>query len=373
MPKEQKEYVVGDTDYYFPDDYTDEQVQGILTKQGIIKPPPAPEMPSAASRFFTSVGQAINPIPALEEYFNRPTETRAMSQGLVAGMQSRGRQRTPEELAAIERGYTAQVGPGPGPSPVPIGAEPAALAATKARQGDIAGAGGTLVGSYGVAPAVGYGLVKGGQLVGTRAGRAQLGRAGSQALETAETKLLGPRVPERMMQQALKPTSANIKFVADMERALPELKVTEAQLGRPIANLDDLLEATKIAKKRVWSERQGFAAGQELRPISLEPVADAIEGSISVRTRLMDTARVEAIRKTADQYRGRTFTIQEAEELLQGANAELDAYYAKNPAAQRVARGRTRIRLRSKPKRDSCATGSTGNWMRPGRERHRAS
>lgn len=33
-----KDYQVGDQTYSFPDEYSDEQVQGILTKQGIIKP-----------------------------------------------------------------------------------------------------------------------------------------------------------------------------------------------------------------------------------------------------------------------------------------------------------------------------------------------
>jgi len=38
-----REFVVGDTSYHFPDNYTDEQVQTILTKQGIIKAPAAAE------------------------------------------------------------------------------------------------------------------------------------------------------------------------------------------------------------------------------------------------------------------------------------------------------------------------------------------
>ncbi len=38
-----KEFVVGGTTYQFPDSYSDEKVQEILTKQGIIKPPPVLE------------------------------------------------------------------------------------------------------------------------------------------------------------------------------------------------------------------------------------------------------------------------------------------------------------------------------------------
>src|SRR5579872_376153 len=55
-----KDYQVNGTTYSFPDSYDDEKVKGILTKQGIIKPPPTqnPEMGFGQRMVQTGVGMA---------------------------------------------------------------------------------------------------------------------------------------------------------------------------------------------------------------------------------------------------------------------------------------------------------------------------
>ena len=282
--------------------------------------------PSASSRFFDAVINAVNPIPAIQEFIDRPNTWQAAFEVMKT------KPGTPERAASLEKWMNV-----PAANPVgltlPLGSEPALEAAEKASRGDIAGAAGTAIGAYGVVPAAGYAIGKTGQTVFTKGGRQQLAKTTSRALEKVTSG-----EPVKLMTQALRPRAANIRFTADMDRALPEIKASEASLGRPIANIEDMLEAVKDAKKRVWGERQAITGNQDLRNINLSQVGDAIERTIGERTLLHDPAKAQAVREFANRYRGRTFTLQEAEDLLQGVNAELDAYYAKNPSAQRVSR-----------------------------------
>lgn len=99
--------------------------------------------PDALSRFFSSLGAMINPLPAIQEYANRPSQWKAASD--VMGTQ-RG---TPEEAAALERGMQVPLS-NPMALTLPLGSEPAVAAGEQASRGDIAGAAGTLTGGYGV-------------------------------------------------------------------------------------------------------------------------------------------------------------------------------------------------------------------------------
>jgi hypothetical protein len=309
------------------------------------------EEPSALSRFFTSLGQMVNVPGMLQEYMHRPDQWKAVSDVLGT---KRG---SPEEAAAVERGMNVPLSNPLAYTP-PAGvvgqvAEPAALAYTQAKEGNLAGAAGTLTGGYVAAPLMTAGIAKGTQLAGrglgaagtaivegpgkalaTREGRTAVMRAQGPA-ETMQVIMRGPDQPVKLMTQALKPRAANTRWTQATDTAMKEIGKSSDELG-PITDIDSLHAALTDAKKRVWSQREAIAGPQAQRGISLEPVADAIERSISKRTAMMDPAKAQAVSDVAAKYRGRTFTIQEAEELLKGANAELDAYYAKNPAAQRA-------------------------------------
>jgi len=308
-------------------------------------PPPAakpPEQSSAMSRFFSSVGDVLNPMGAIQEFIDRPNVWKAAtSVPATPG---------PEREKALEKWMETPGVSSPMSSAFPAGVGPVLTAGQQARSGDVAGAAGTVVGAYGVLPVAGYGLAKTGQTVFTKGGRQQFAKGVSRQLEK-----LTPGEPTKMMTQALRPRSANIRFGPDMDRALPEIKLSEASLGRPITTIEDMLEAVKDAKKRVWGEREAITGNRDLMQINLSPVADAIEKTVGKRTLLHDPAKAKAVKEFADKYRGRTFTLQEAEELLEGANAELKTYYAKNPAARSVARAENP---------DIAALDAEAQWLR---------
>ncbi len=143
--------------------------------------------------------------------------------------------------------------------------------------------------------------------------------------------------PTNLLTRALKPKSTNIRFEADMNRAIPEIKLTEAELGRPIGGLDDLVEAIPLAKKRVRAQYDDIAGPQRMRQIDGTPIAEAIEASVSRKLKFTNPKKAAAIVEEADKYR-RSFAVEELEDFLKTTNAELDAYYGKYPAASRVAR-----------------------------------
>ncbi len=147
-----------------------------------------------------------------------------------------------------------------------------------------------------------------------------------------------PIKPKSMVLQALKPRASLTKIDATLERALPELKITEAELGKPIAGIDDLLAATKAAKKRVRAQYDEMAGPARERgsTVDLTPVADAMEQSIPNKVKLENPKGAKSIVSRASLYR-RKFGLEDAETLLRETNAELDGYYAMFPQAQRSA------------------------------------
>jgi len=88
-----KEFVVGDTSYHFPDSYSDQQVQAILTQQGVIKPPAPPErspVQKTAKAFWEGIGgQALMDLMAgAGRTKEGVARTKAAAQGLVEGIRA---------------------------------------------------------------------------------------------------------------------------------------------------------------------------------------------------------------------------------------------------------------------------------------------
>jgi len=185
-----------------------------------------------------------------------------------------------------------------------------------------------------VAPPVGAAVgatVRAAQRAAAGAAEGGIGGAVATAL-----RAVAPVEPKAALVQALKPTATKVNFGGALDRALPELKITESELGRPIASLDDLVEATKIAKQRVRAQYDEIAGPRREigSTVDLSSVADAMESSIPSKVKLEDPHRAAAILDTADQYRQR-FPLADAEQLLRETNAELDAFYNKYPMVQR--------------------------------------
>lgn len=181
-----------------------------------------------------------------------------------------------------------------------------------------------------------------------RAGRAAVGAVRNAAAAASEEGISGAVAatlrragavdPKAAMIQALKPQNTRVNFGRELGVAMPELKAVAEETGRPIQSLADLMDATKAAKQRIWQQYEQLLGPQRAMraSIDLSPVADAIERSIPKRTALQDPARAEAMQRLAQSYR-RRFSIDDAEQLLQETNADLDAYYNKFPAAKRGA------------------------------------
>lgn len=189
-----------------------------------------------------------------------------------------------------------------------------------------------------VAPAVGSALWKGGAATVNAVRNAAAGASeeGIGAAIANLTRSVVPVEPKSALIQALKPRNTRINFARELGVAMPELKASEEAIGRPIESIDDLLTASKAAKKRIWAQYERLAGPHRAMGarVDLSGVADAIENSIPKRTQLMDPGRAMSIKKMADAYRSGTFSLDDAEVLLREANADLEAYYNKFPAAR---------------------------------------
>jgi hypothetical protein len=137
---------------------------------------------------------------------------------------------------------------------------------------------------------------------------------------------------------------AHANFQQSLKTAMPEIKAAEQTIG-PIENIDSLIDGIRLAKRRIWNQYESLL-GESQAAIDGGKIADAMMGAIDDRTLRQKPNVVAQIKRKADTYRNspvyqilgttRKLSIQEAEEYLHGANAELDTYYAKNPAARRV-------------------------------------
>lgn len=182
-----------------------------------------------------------------------------------------------------------------------------------------------------------------GRLVGAAAKTAQRAAAGAReggigGAVAGAIRTVAPSAPKSMMTQAIKPRATNTRFTDSLDLSLPELKVTEQALGKPIESVDDLLKAIPIAKRRVRAlfDQMAGPAKAMGTTVDLTPVGEAMARSIPKRTALQSPEGARALLSKADVYRQR-FSLEDAEQLLRETNAELDSYYAKYPTAQRRA------------------------------------
>lgn len=182
------------------------------------------------------------------------------------------------------------------------------------------------------------------------AGIAAGGLAAKRAPTVAGVRERFSRDPKDLMTRGIKPAATNTNFATNLDRSLPELKATEAELGRPIENLADLQEGIQAAKKRVWGQYRGVRDQPTIDPytkqpiagaspgeahVDMSPVADAMEATVSSKLRRENPKAAQAIADLAAKYRTQV-PFQEAEDILKTTNGELEGYYAKYPPAQRA-------------------------------------
>ena len=140
--------------------------------------------------------------------------------------------------------------------------------------------------------------------------------------------------PRQMLYKALKPINRNLEFEHALGRAVPEIYEQARLMNRTIESLDDLIAVTKAAKKRIWQPYADFL-GETKATINGDEIADAMIRAIPERIRLKSPGAVKEIEDFAQRaYRGRRLSLQDAEDFLQNANADTQAYYAQFPRAR---------------------------------------
>jgi len=201
-----------------------------------------------------------------------------------------------------------------------------------AREGDVSG-----VIGHAAAPVVAGALTEGATRIGAKV------PAAAEALKTSAAKLPVVRAfvdgpPHELMTRAVKPGNKNIGWNQAVQKALPEMKAAEADLGHPVANIEDAQQTVTIAKKKLWDQyKQKLGPAAEMgAQIDGNGIADAMVNSIDKRTAMQNPNLVERVKAAADTYR-RPITVDEAEDFLQSANRDLDSYYAKNKVGRQVA------------------------------------
>lgn len=152
--------------------------------------------------------------------------------------------------------------------------------------------------------------------------------------------------PEQLVTKGLRGSvpQGRTNFYQNLSTSLPAIKAVETALGKPIESLDDLIGtaqkpgAIQLAKRANRAEFNQLLGPQQAAgaQIDLSPVADAIERSVSHKTKLENPSEATRIQAIASKYR-QAFPVDTVDELLRSTNAELNAYYGKNPAARRVA------------------------------------
>ncbi len=245
MPKVVEVPGVGNVE--FPDSMNDEQVSAAIRAQ-VAKPADmGADKPGAFSRFFSSLASQLNPIPALQEWLNKPTENAKAGDALkvlddihkraAALPENKGKpvnqwktpELTPTENVLVEKGMNANLASHEGQHPLMA---PAVAATGQAMQGDLAGAAGTIAGGY-VAPAI--------------AGEAAppIARAVARGVEKA-----GGATALGMMKSALKPGVADAPTLADIREQAgtalkAEIPVTEAGHSKLVDLIQDYAKKAK--------------------------------------------------------------------------------------------------------------------------------
>lgn len=203
-----------------------------------------------------------------------------------------------------------------------LGADAGIQAATAAGVTAVQGGDVETAGVLGAAtPLIGGGIKRGAPLI--RAGLAQF---------TPRVRLK----PIVALVKAIKPGKHNFKFEKDLASAIPDLKATEKLTGKAIESVDDLVETSKATKKRLWDEYEAMFGGKP-PVLDATPVSDAIFKTITSRTAHLDATTAKAILEKATKYDKLKLDARELENWLQDANAELHAFYAKNPHMRSVA------------------------------------
>lgn len=186
----------------------------------------------------------------------------------------------------------------------------------------------------GVLPFAGAAARATGRTVQRAAAGAKEGGLGGAVASAVRT--VAPGEPRTLLIQALKPRSVKANFPLSLDRALPELKAAEQALGKPIADIDTLIDATTVAKWNIQGQLNQVRGTAQSLEIDGSSVADAMVRSIPKKLALENPEAAKRLIDAANVYRQR-FSLDDFETLLRETNAELEGFYAKHLPSQRKA------------------------------------
>jgi hypothetical protein len=282
-------------------------------------PIPGEDEPGIGERFMRSALGAVNPIPGIEEWLNRPgigDQLRASADAIEAHQRIKAGKGRPEDQGLIDRATQMNLSSSQ-PSVMPLGSEPATQAGVQARQGDLAGAAGTLVGGYAVPAAVGA-----------------VAPSLAEGAKSVYRGVFGAD-PVAAMVKALRPAAAASDFAEQLPGAMADIKTAA---GGQVKNLDHLRLAASQALNSAqaalepWMQRARSAGVQASGVDVARATRDAVPESMWLES--PDQAR--SIADQAGRAYSRDFTVDQLRQLLKEKNAELSSFYDKATGKQQA-------------------------------------
>jgi hypothetical protein len=139
---------------------------------------------------------------------------------------------------------------------------------------------------------------------------------------------------EELLTQGISPRTSMTNFAPSLKRAAGDLKSYDA--NSPIKSVQDLNDAIPEIKQKIWSEEVEPALQRQAdKPVNMKPVADAVRQQISPEMREFDEANAEKLDKLADKLESAK-DVTSANSLLKYANGQLESYFQKFPAARKA-------------------------------------
>lgn len=214
------------------------------------------------------------------------------------------------------------------------------LGATEDQQRAYGEIGGTLAGLAGgtaayksrYGPAVTRGVSNVGNRVRETAASAREDGVGG-AIAAAARVSLGTD-PVKLLVQAGKPNTRLTYFEKNLDDVLGYVHKWATDNNIKIANNRDFLKGLNAAQKDIWAQRRAMLPEGDT-VTSGHAIADAMEASIKTYDVVKNPGIIKTTAKKADRFR-RSFTLKEAESMLQSVNDRMQAYFGKFPATRRT-------------------------------------
>jgi len=143
---------------------------------------------------------------------------------------------------------------------------------------------------------------------------------------------------ETALTKAIKPAKNNAGWFDALKNVVPDIQETATKATLPIKDLDDLSNAVKLTKDRVWKSYTDILGPHADATIDGTQIGQAMLDSIDKRTQIQNPGLMDRLTTKAATYQ-KPLSLSDAEDFLQSANNELHSYYAKNKVGQKVAAG----------------------------------